>query len=155
MAHRSVRDSSMHCLKVVDVDEELVDDLWKQVSGIGSYYSIGDGFSREVFQRMLYHSNFVLQAPSLTIRLVAEKDYLEVHPIAFGNSVFRHAVCAMEDIAELRDSIFKGREICCIIPDGMRGAKRLAQAAGMTETNKCIRELSGVVIACTVFTWRQ
>ena len=144
----------MYYLKVVDVTDDFVDEEWKKVSDVGSYYSIGDGISKDTFRRMLFQSDFILQAPSLTIRLVSEKDYLEVHPIAFGNSVFRHAACAMDDIVELRDKHFAEKPICCIIPDGMRGAERLALAAGMTKAGKCTRPLSGVMIACTVFTWR-
>jgi hypothetical protein len=144
----------MHFLKPVDVDDAFVDEEWKKVSSVGGYYSIGDGVSKDVFRRMFFQSDFVLQSPSLTIRIVAEKDCLEVHPIVFGGSVFRHAVCALEDIVELRDKHFANKPICCIIPNEMHGARRLAVAAGMTEAGKCSRSLSGVEIPCTIFTWR-
>jgi len=141
----------MHCLEAVSVDDSFVDELWIRVSGIGGYYSIGDGITKDVFRRMLFSSAMVLQAPNLTIRLADEEKCLEVHPIAFGPSAFRHAACAMDDIVELRDKVFKEKPICCIIPDGMRGAKRLALAAGMTKSEAMVRDLSGVQVSCTVF----
>ena len=78
----------MHFLKVVEVDESLVDRAWQSVSGLGGYYSIADGITKDIFRRMLFGSAVVLEAPNLMIRLQAWDDYLEVHPVAFGPSVF-------------------------------------------------------------------
>ena len=144
----------MHCLKTVDVNDKLVDELWNKVSSSGSFYSIGDGVVKKVFRKVLFDSNFVLQVDTLTIRLEVKKDYIEVHPIAFGPSAFRYAKEALRDIIELRDKLFPRKPLCCIIPDGMRGAKRLARIAGMAQEGKTTRPLSGVQITCEVFVWR-
>jgi len=144
----------MHCLRAVDVDDRLVDEIWEKVSGVGSYYSIADGCTKDLFRSRLFQSNAVLQGEGLLLRLEAGEGCLEVHPIAFGPSSFRHAKEALQDIVELRDRLFATKPICCIIPDGMRGARRLAREAGMTRTGTVIRPLSGIPIPCTVFTWR-
>lgn len=144
----------MRCLKVVDINDTFVDELWNKVSSSGSYYSIGDGVVKKVFRKVLFDSNFVLQVETFTIRLEVKKDYIEIHPIAFGPSAFRHAKEALRDIVELRDRLFAGKPLCCIIPDGMRGAKRLARISGMTQEGKTTRPLSGIQITCEVFVWR-
>ena len=144
----------MHYLEAVDVSDRVVDEIWEKVSRAGSYYSIADGVTKEVFRRMLFESSILYRAPSLIIRLNFNKDFVEIHPIAFGPSVFKHAREALSEIVALRDRLFAEKPICVIIPDGMRGAKRLAKAAGMSEEAKYVRAFSGVAIPCTVFTWR-
>ena len=67
----------MRCLKTVDVNDKLVDELWNKVSSSGSFYSIGDGVVKKVFRKVLFDSNFVLQVDTLTIRLEVKKDYMK------------------------------------------------------------------------------
>lgn len=144
----------MHCLKAIEVNDRLVDELWNKVASAGSYYSIGDGVTKEVFRKVLFQSNFVLRAEALLIRLEVKKTYIEIHPISFGPSTFRCAKEALKDIVELRDKLFAGKLVCCIIPDGMRGAKKLARTSGMTSIERLVKPLSGVPIPCEVFVWR-
>lgn len=144
----------MRYLEEVPVDAVLVDEMWEKVADSGSYYSIGDGMTKNVFRSMLFQSNIVLRGPSVLIRLVDMKECLEAHPIAFGHSFFHHAREALADVMGIRDRFFPEKPICCIIPEGMKGAKRLARVAGMSETGKVTRGLSGVSIPCRVFSWR-
>ena len=144
----------MRYLEAVDVSDRIVDEIWERVSKAGSYYSIADGITKGNFRRMLFESSILYRAPSLVVRLNFTPEYVEIHPIAFGPSVFKHAREALSEIVELRDRLFSDKPICAIIPDGMRGAKRLAKVAGMTEEARYVRALSGVAIPCTVFTWR-
>jgi hypothetical protein len=144
----------MRCLKTVEINDSFVDEIWNKVASSGSYYSIGDGVKKEVFRKVLFNSNFVLQTEGLLIRLEVRESCIEIHPISFGPSTFRYAKEALKDIVDLRDRLFAGKLVCCIIPDGMRGAKRLARIAGMTSVEKLVRPLSGVPILCEVFIWR-
>ena len=146
--------NSMHYLKAVNVDEELVSKLWHRVGSVGSFYSIADGASKDHFRHVLYSSDAVLQGPGVFIRLEARNGSLEVHPIVVGHEAFHFAHDMVEDIASLRDERFAGKAICCIIPEGMRGAKRLAEVAGMKQCGRCKRSLSGVEISCAVYSWR-
>ena len=40
---------------------------------------------------MLFESNVVLQGESILVRLEDHNDYVELHPIVFGHSVFKNA----------------------------------------------------------------
>jgi hypothetical protein len=140
----------MPYLKAVDVDDRLVEELWGKVNGVGSYYSIADGTTKEVFRRVLFASVLVLRNESVVMRFDDKGEYVELHPMVFKHEFFRHANEAIREAA----AAFAGKPICCIIPDGLRGAKRLARVGGMVETGKMIRSLSGVPISCTIFTWR-
>jgi len=146
-------DNNMPYLSAVDVDDSLVDDLWNRVESCGSFYSIGDGVSKEVFRKVLFASALVLRGESVVIRLEAS-EVLEAHPIVLGHSFFRHAKEALSEVVAIRDRLFASRPVCCIIPVKMRGTKALARIAGMTQTGAVMRSLSGVAIPCAVFTWR-
>ena len=137
----------MPYLKAIDVDDEFVDEIWNRVSTSGSYYSIGDGVSKNVFRQMLFGS-FVLKGDGLVLRLDVKGNEIEIHPMIFGPSAFRYAKEALGEVKEF----FPESAICVIIPEGMRGAKRLAMAAGMKEAGKYSRPLSGVIIQCSI--WR-
>jgi hypothetical protein len=138
----------MHFLKLVSVNDAFNDELWNRVSDSRRYYSIGDGFSKEVFRKVFFQSNYVLKGPNIVVRLEEARDYVECHPIVFGVEPFLHAREAMGDCA----SLFTSKPVCCIIPSGLRGAKRLARLAGMHQSGGCRRPLSGVVIPCEI--WR-
>jgi hypothetical protein len=146
--------SNMPYLKAIDVDDELVDELWEKVSSSGSFYSIGDGVTKERFRWVLFQSALVLRGPCIVVRLDVG-EYVEYHPMIFGHSIFRYGREVLEDIARFRDRLFPNKPICCIIPDRMRGTKHLAISGGMVETGRFVRGLSGVAIPCTVFTWRE
>lgn len=148
---KSLHGSSMPYLRLVSVNEKVIERLWDRISEAGSYYSIGDGVTKEVFSKVLFQSNFVLEAKNLAVRLELHDDYVELHPIVFGPSAFREAKKALEEISTL----FSTKPICCIIPSDMRGARRLAQAAGMRVMGMAMRPLSGVPVRCTVFEWRK
>ena len=144
----------MRFLKAVDIDESALGELWEKVSRSGGYYSIGDGSSEGHFREVFFASEKVLVGPSLVVRIELRDGFVEVHPIVFGPEPFRIAADAFDDVIETRDRCFAGRPICCIIPDGMRGARRLARLAGMKEAGKTERSLSGVTVSCTVFARR-
>jgi hypothetical protein len=144
----------MPYLRAVDIDDRLVDELWEKVSQIGSFYSIGDGVSKETFRKVLFHSDAVFRGPNVIIRLEAKPEYIELHPIVFGHSLFRHAKEALLEVSELRDRLFAGKPIYCIIPSEMNGTKHLALKAGMARIGDVMRPLSGVEIPCEVFLWR-
>ena len=144
----------MRYLEPVDVNDRFVDEMWKKVSEAGSYYSIGDGVTKETFRKVLFQSALVLRGASAIFRIENNRDFVEVHPIVFGHSFFRDAHSVLEEGVKLLGKLFDSKPICCIIPDGMKGTRHLAQIAGMTEAGKLARELSGVPISCTVFVWR-
>lgn len=141
----------MPFLEAVAVDEALVDDLWKRIEETGSFYSIGDGVSKEQFRKVMFESSLVLRGGSSMFRLEEHPDYFELHPIVFGPSAFAHARELLGEIEGIRDKMFAKKPICCIIPRRMRGAKRLALEAGMKATGEVVRQFSGVAIACTVY----
>jgi len=138
----------MPFLKPVDVNDALVDRLWKSLEGCGSFYSIADGFTKEHFRKVLFASSLVLEGPNILVRLEDNKDYAEVHPIVFGPSLFSRAEEALGDVMG-----FAKKPVCCIIPKAMRGARKLALAAGMRKVGDCQRQLSGVPVVCEV--WRK
>ncbi len=140
----------MPFLRPVDVDEPFLEDLWKRVSGLGGYYSIGDGASYEVFSKVFYQSALVLQGESIVIRFDRYNGYVEMHPIVWGHSCFRYAEAILEECA----SFFTGERICCMIPQKAKGLRHLALRAGMVEKEVTMRNLSGVAIPCVVY-WRQ
>jgi hypothetical protein len=145
----------MHCLSVVAVDDAFVDGLWKKVAPSGSYYSIGDGVCKATFRRVFFESALVLSGNSVVIRFENHKDYVELHPIVMGQSAFRHAKEIVEDASSACERLFAKMPVCCIIPDGMRGAKRLAEVAGFTQKGYVERNLSGVMLRCSVFVKRS
>ena len=138
----------MRFLSLVSVNDKFVDALWDRAKGAGGYYAIGDGASKDVFRRMFFQSNYVLEGPNIVVRLNENLDHVELHPIIFGVEPFIHAREAMSDCA----SLFTSKPICCIIPSGLRGARRLAKLAGMHQSGGCVRPLSGVQIPCEI--WR-
>jgi hypothetical protein len=144
----------MPYLEAVDVDDRLVDELWEKLSCAGSYYSIADGISKDNFRSVLFRSSLVLRGPQLLVHLSEEKDFVELHPIAFGPECFRYASEALEDVGKFCERLFAKKPLCCIIPDGMRGARALARAAGMSEAGGYKRMLSGIEVSCTIFKWR-
>lgn len=144
----------MRCLRIVDVNDNIVDELWKKVENLGSFYSISDGVTKSTFRKMLFESTVLLQAENLVIRISESRGFIELHPIVFGPMAFRQARYALSDVGEYRDKLFAGKPLCCIIPNGMRGAKKLAMAAGMTETGDTNRLFSGILIPCSIFIWR-
>ena len=145
----------MHYLKCIEINDSLVDELWQKVSKSGSYYSIGDGVTKNVFRRMLFESNVVLQGESILVRLEDHNDYVELHPIVFGHSVFKNAAGILGDVVSVVALLFSNKPICCIIPEGMKGTKRLAEVAGFHYNGPVERSLSGVVIRCSVFVKRS
>lgn len=145
----------MPCLSVIDVDDEFVDETWKRIENCGGFYSIGDGVSKEVFRKMLFGSSLVVEGEGAVVRIQIEESLVEIHPIVFGPSFFMGASLMLQELIERFGGLFSQRPICCIIPDGMRGAKRLARIAGFDETGKASRKLSGVLLLCSVYTWRK
>ena len=138
----------MHFLKLVSVNDTFIDRLWDRVSDSRRYYAIGDGASKDVFRKVFFQSTYVLEGPNIVVRLDESRDYAELHPIVFGAEPFIHAQEAIGDCA----SLFTSKPVCCIIPSGLRGAKRLARLAGMHQSGGCVRPLSGVSVPCEV--WR-
>jgi hypothetical protein len=141
-------------INVVDVDDAFVDELWKRVESSGSFYSIGDGTTKNVFRRMMFKSDLVLSIPGGYVRLDIGSDVIELHPIVFGPSAFVAAGDTLERIYALFSKLFQDKPICCIIPNEMRAAKKLALLAGMREKGPIARMLSGIRIACTAYVWR-
>jgi hypothetical protein len=139
----------MHYLGPVDVNEDFVDSLWDRVSDIGGLHSIGDAVSREVLGKVMFGSAAVFKGPGWVIRMDLCDGYAELHPMAFGPTLFQYANEILSEIASL--PLFADKPIRCIIPESLRGAKRLARMAGMTEVSKMTRMLSGIPIACSVF----
>ena len=144
----------MQFAKIVDVDEGFLNSLWQKVENSGSFYSIGDGVTREHFDRVFYESSLVFELEDGIARFEVNPSYVEVHVLVFGHKFFRLAKQALAEIYEMASSIFRDKEIRCIIPDRMRGFKRLALAAGMTPRGFVDRMLSGIPIRCAVFSWR-
>lgn len=140
----------MKYIKRVDVDDALIDELWNKVKDTGSFYSIGDGRNKQSFRRVLFGSYAVLSIPGGYMRCDNYKDVVELHPILFSADVFRHA---QEGFSELKE-LFKGRDLCCIIPSEMHGAISLAKRVGMDRFGTCSRKLSGIDINCDVYVWR-
>jgi hypothetical protein len=141
-------------IKVLDVDSQLVDKLWSRVEHSGSFYSIGDGVTKENFRRVLYGSSYVVAIDGGIVRLDIGSDYVELHPIAFSHAIFRNAHETIEAIYSRFVRSFQSKPICCIIPSEMRAAKVLAQLAGMHYEGVVYRLLSGVKLACSVYSWR-
>ena len=142
----------MHYLREIAVDDGLVDELWERVKHCGSFYSIGDGYSKEHFRSVLFRSEKVFRGEGMVVRLEAYHDYLEIHPIVLGPSAFRHTNEMLNELIEVSAKSFYRRPICCIIPNRMRGARLLARSAGMILRGCVERNLSGVMIPCGV--WR-
>lgn len=132
------------------VDEALVDEIWSKVREAGGFYSIGDGASREVLKRVLFQSAYVFRTEGGYVRLENLGKGFELHPIILGPSMVRDAKAIFEEIAKR----FPNSDICCIIPDGMKAAKRLARRIGMLEAGPFVRCLSGIALRCSVFTRR-
>ena len=147
--------SNMHFLDLVDVDEALVDEMWGKVSTSGSYYSIGDGVTKDVFRRMLFESNLVFKGDHFLIRGECHADCVELHPIVFGHSSFRNSKAILGEILPVVEKLFAKKPVCCIIPEGMRGAKHLALTAGLERTGEVTRSLSGVELRCGVYVKRS
>ena len=145
----------MPCLRVISVDSAFIDVLWDKVCRSGSYYSIGDGASKQSFHRVLFESVFVVEGDDFVIRAEMHPDCIELHPIVFGHSFFKNAPVILAEAILLIDRLFAKMPICCIIPEGMRGAKRLAEIAGLVFERFVDRSLSGVVVRCSVFVKRR
>lgn len=141
----------MKFIEIIDVNEALIDSIWDRIKDVGSFYSIGDGASRETFSRVMYGSSAVLKIQDGFIRAEDNGAFVELHPIFFGHSAFRQANGIMDEITKL----FHGKNICCIIPSRMESAMDLALKAGMHEIGTMHRELSGVPVVCTVFIRRN
>lgn len=71
--------------------------------------------------------------------------------MVFGLEAFRNAQEILDEIEKLCEKLFDGKPVCCIIPVGMRGARRLALRAGMRKQDEVSRPLSGVVVSCEVY----
>jgi hypothetical protein len=138
-------------IKLIDVDDEFIDSLWNKINFAGSFYSIGDGVTKDTFRRVMYASSYVLAIDGGVIRLEIGSDFVELHIIVFNHAAFRNPKGIMESIVSRLGSSFHDKPICCIIPSEMRGAKRLAILAGMTQEMHLVRQLSGVNIDCDVF----
>jgi hypothetical protein len=144
----------MQSIKVLDVSERLIDELWNIVSKSGSFYSIADGVTKGTFEQAMFKSDFVLSVPGGYMHLNIERDYVELHPIATGKEAFREAKSTLKGIYALLGNLFQSKPICCIIPSEMESAKRLAAFAGMTDSGPIARVLSGVNLECAMFIWR-
>lgn len=145
----------MLCLSIVSVDEAFIEAAWQRVSSAGSYYSIGDGASHETFRRMLFQSVLVVKGEGFIIRVERHADCVELHPIVFGHALFRNAATVLAELTPIIERLFAKTPICCIIPDGMRGAKRLVRIAGFAPEGAVQRNLSGVMLRCSVFVKRS
>jgi hypothetical protein len=73
----------------------------------------------------------------------------------FGTSLFRDSVPASNELLMLVERLFDQRPICCIIPEGMRSAKRLAEASSFARERMLERNLSGVKLLCGVYVKRR
>jgi hypothetical protein len=145
----------MPFLKAIDVNDSLVDELWHKVSRSGSYYSIGDGVAKATFCRVLFESPLVLRGKDFVIRCELHNDCVELHPLVFGPGAFHDVRAKVEEIATYATKLFAQKPLCCIIPFGMRGAKRLAESAGFVFHSILNRSLSGVNVRCVVFVKRS
>jgi len=144
----------MRRIKILDVGEKLIDEIWDCVSSASGFYSIGDGFSKEHLRKVFFESDIVVEVESGYARVELFDDFAEIHVLVFGPSFFAEAKENLQELYRECKGIFKNREIRCIIPSKMRGFKRLAKYAGMSFQGQCSRLLSGVAISCDVFTWR-
>jgi hypothetical protein len=145
----------MPCLRAVDVDDSLVDEIWQKVSHSGSYYSIGDGVAKKTFRRVLFESPLVLRGEDFVIRFELHEDCVELHPIVFGPQAFHDVEAKIGELTSFSNRLFAQKPLCCIIPIGMRGAKRLAHSAGFAFHGVLDRSLSGVNVRCAVFVKRS
>jgi len=140
----------MQYAKLLDVDETLVDALWERVKDSSGFYSIGDGVTKHVFRRELFQSNYVFDIGDGIARLNDHISYFELHPIIFGHSVLRNAKQILGEIG-----LFVSKPIHCIIPRELDSLKRLAKKAEMVYERTLTRSLSGNLVTCDVYIWRQ
>jgi hypothetical protein len=141
-------------IKIVDVDQKLVSELWKKAGKSGGIYAIGDGASKEMFRVVLTQSAIVFEAFGSYFRVEPKGELLELHPIVFSHRVFAKAPELLQEIARACSVIFPGKLLCCIIPCRMESAVDLAVRAGMTYEGPATRMLSGVLVSCKAFSWR-
>jgi hypothetical protein len=144
----------MPLIEYVDVDEAFVGELWEKVSECASFYSIGDGFSREHFHKVFFESDIVAKLEGGFARAEIYDDFVELHVLVFGPSFFRNANEALNRFYDDNRKLFKDREIRCIIPSRMKGFRMLAKYAGMAFDAQCSRLLSGIPILCDRYIWR-
>jgi hypothetical protein len=145
----------MRYIKLIDVDDDFVSSLWTKVENAGSFYSIGDGYSKEHLRNVLYASNFVLSCPEGIIRFEIHSDFVEAHTMIFGHSAFSYLSDIASDIEELKASFFPDKPLCCIIPAKMKSFLRLVKAIGFAPESTFLRLLSGRPITCIKFIWRK
>jgi hypothetical protein len=141
-------------IRPLDVDEELIERIWNKVKDSGSFYSIGDGVTREHFKKVFFESNLVIAIEGGIARFELNDNFVEIHVLVFGHSFFRNAAETLRAIYAFAQKSFQNKPIRCMIPNEMRGFKRLAQIAGMAEIGLCSRNLTGVLITCMVYEWR-
>jgi len=144
----------MPLIEYVDVDDKFIDELWEKVSECASFYSIGDGCSREHFRKVFFESDIVARLEGGFARAEIYDGFVELHVLVFGPSFFANAKAALQKFYDDSQKLFNGREIRCIIPARMKGFKMLAKHAGMAFDSQCSRLLSGIPILCNVFIWR-
>jgi hypothetical protein len=143
----------MQFTRLVAVDESLVDKIWLSASKAGSLYSIGDGSSKEVLRKVLFKSSFVVEIEGGIVRAEDIGVAIELHPVATGPAIFRHARAVLQEIAGISQKVMPGKPLCCIIPKKLRGAISLASRSGMKLAGECSRVLTGIPIDCLVYVW--
>ena len=141
-------------IEIVDVDENLIDEIWDKVKESPSFESIGDGCSRAQVHKVYFESNLVIRANGSYARFEVNDSYVEIHVMIFKHSFFRDAKENLRSLYAFAHKSFQNRPIRCMIPNEMRGFKRLAEIAGMRALGLVSRNLSGVPITCAVFEWR-
>jgi hypothetical protein len=141
-------------INLVDIDEELVEGLWSRIADSGGFYSIGDGVTREHFRRMLFSSSLAMMSDSVFLRFEAKEDFNEMHPLVFSHKAFNDPEASLQRAYSLGLGVFRNLPLCCIIPNRMKGLKRLAEKAGMDQSGYLERSLTGIPVSCSKYLWR-
>ena len=141
-------------INLVDIDEELVENLWNRIADSGGFYSIGDGVTREHFRAMLFSSSLAMMSDEVFLRFEVKEDFNEMHPLIFSHKAFDKPEASLQRAYSLGLGVFRNLPLCCIIPNRMKGLKRLAQKAEMVHSSYIVRNLTGESISCSVYLWR-
>ena len=145
----------MQYIKIIDVDDKFIDDLWAKVENTGTIFLLSDGYSKELFRSLYYNSNLVVSYEDGIMRVEVGENVIDIHLLALGHRFFHGVNKALEELCDLVHTNFPNKPIVCMIPTRMKSFRNIAELSGMIETGSCDRKMSGVVIPCTIFTWRK
>ena len=146
--------SKPHCLKLVSADEALVDRMWQAVESLGRWYSAADGVTKETLRKVVFRSSLIAESSELFLRFEITDDYVELHPVVRSHGVFAHREEILAFLSSTRESFFHAKPLCCIIPESMKSAMKLATRFCFEFVGYVNREFSGRVTRCSVYAWR-